>query len=494
MQQELIEIPNLKVLGGDGIYRSSDGLLITKDQKIIELYFDDESFLKCTFDHKIKTPEGWKTAKELKLYDTVLSHNDNQIVLLHKEISKEKQDVYDLINVENTHSYIANNVQISNCIVLDEYAYVPNGVAEEFFSSVYPTISSGKNTKAILISTPKGLNHFYKTWTNAQNGKNGYVPVEAHWYDVPGRDEKFKQETIANTSEAQWRTEYLCDFVGSENTLITPSKIANMVFGVPQTSTPEGLDIYEPPQKNHIYAMCIDTSRGEEQDYHAISIIDCTKMPYRQVAKFKNNTISYQVVPHHIKKLGDMYNEALALFEINDLGQAVAEILHEELEYGNILSVSNRGKRGQKADGGFGSGKVQMGVRMSYQIKKMGCSLLKDMIENDKLIIQDFDTISEFSTFVARGAGYEANEGYNDDLISTLVLFGWLTTQSYFKDYTNSDVRQRIYEEQIRKIEEQVMPFGFFNDGDGSDDDNINIFDDRSEKQRRNDDMELWKD
>lgn len=381
-----------------------------------------------------------------------------------------------------------------NVIVLDEYAYVPNGVAEEFFSSVYPTISSGNNTKAILISTPKGLNHFYKTWTNALNGKNGYVPIEAKWYDVPGRDDKFKEQTIANTSEAQWRTEFECDFVGSENTLIVPSKIANMVFGVPINTTAEGLDVYEAPKKGNIYAICVDTSRGDEQDYHAMSVIDCTKMPYRQVAKFKNNTLSYQVFPHYIKKVGDMYNEALVLFEINDLGQAVAEVLHEELEYGNILSVSNRGKRGQKADGGFGSGKVQMGVRMSYQIKKMGCSILKDMVENDKLIVQDFDTISEFSTFVARGAGYEANEGYNDDLISTLVLFGWLTTQSYFKDYTNSDVRQRIYEEQIRKIEEQVMPFGFFSDGIDSDDENNNIFDDRTEKQRQQDDMNLWKD
>jgi hypothetical protein len=381
-----------------------------------------------------------------------------------------------------------------NIIVLDEYAYVPNGVAEEFFSSVYPTISSGTSTKAILISTPKGLNHFYKTWTNAQHGKNGYVPVEANWYDVPGRDEKFKQETIANTSEAQWRTEYECDFVGSENTLIVPSKIANMVFGVPISTTAEGLDVYEPPKKGNIYAICVDTARGDEQDYHAMSVIDCTKMPYRQVAKFKNNTLSYQVLPHYIKKVGDMYNEALVLFEINDLGQAVAEVLHEELEYGNILSVSHRGKRGQKADGGFGSGKVQMGVRMSYQIKKMGCSILKDMIENDKLVIQDFDTISEFSTFVSRGPGYEANEGYNDDLISTLVLFGWLTTQSYFKDYTNSDVRQRIYEEQIRKIEEQVLPFGFLNDGMDADDDNSIIFDDRNERQRRQDDMNLWKD
>ena len=285
-----------------------------------------------------------------------------------------------------------------------------------------------------------------------------------------------------------------CDFVGSENTLIVPSKIANMVFGVPINTTAEGLDVYEAPKKGNIYAICVDTSRGDEQDYHAMSVIDCTKMPYRQVAKFKNNTLSYQVFPHYIKKVGDMYNEALVLFEINDLGQAVAEVLHEELEYGNILSVSNRGKRGQKADGGFGSGKVQMGVRMSYQIKKMGCSILKDMVENDKLIVQDFDTISEFSTFVARGAGYEANEGYNDDLISTLVLFGWLTTQSYFKDYTNSDVRQRIYEEQIRKIEEQVMPFGFFSDGIDSDDENNNIFDDRTEKQRQQDDMNLWKD
>jgi len=217
-------------------------------------------------------------------------------------------------------------------------------------------------------------------------------------------------------------------------------------------------------------------------------------MPYRQVAKFKNNTLSYQVFPHYIKKVGDMYNEALVLFEINDLGQAVAEVLHEELEYGNILSVSNRGKRGQKADGGFGSGKVQMGVRMSYQIKKMGCTILKDMIENDKLIIQDFDTISEFSTFVARGAGYEANEGYNDDLISTLVLFGWLTTQSYFKDYTNSDVRQRIYEEQIRKIEEQVMPFGFFSDGMDSDNEDLEIFNENKNFNKKTNASETWDD
>lgn len=382
-----------------------------------------------------------------------------------------------------------------NIIVLDEYAYVPNGVAEEFFSSVYPTISSGKNTKAILISTPKGLNHFYKTWTNAVHGKNGYVPIEAHWYDVPGRDNNFKKQTIANTSESQWRTEYECDFVGSENTLLAPSKLANLVFGTPVTSTPDGLDIYEPPKKDGIYVMCVDTSRGDEQDYHAFSVIDCTASPYRQVAKFKNNTMSYQVFPHVIKKTGDMYNEALVLFELNDLGQAVAELLHEELEYGNVLSVTNRGKRGQKADGGFGSGKVQMGVRTSYQIKKIGCSNLKDMVENDKLIIQDFDTISEFSTYVAKGAGYEANEGYNDDLVSTLVLFGWVTTQSYFKDYTNTDIRKKIYEEQIRKIEEQVMPFGFFNEEmDDDARDAAMLADDRTPQQREQDDNDLWRD
>jgi hypothetical protein len=286
-----------------------------------------------------------------------------------------------------------------------------------------------------------------------------------------------------------------CDFVGSENTLLAPSKLANLVFGTPITSTPDGLDIYEPPKKDGIYVMCVDTSRGDEQDYHAFSVIDCTASPYRQVAKFKNNTMSYQVFPHVIKKTGDMYNEALVLFELNDLGQAVAELLHEELEYGNVLSVTNRGKRGQKADGGFGSGKVQMGVRTSYQIKKIGCSNLKDMVENDKLIIQDFDTISEFSTYVAKGAGYEANEGYNDDLISTLVLFGWVTTQSYFKDYTNTDIRKKIYEEQIRKIEEQVMPFGFFNEEmDDDARDAAMLADDRTPQQREQDDNDLWRD
>lgn len=380
-----------------------------------------------------------------------------------------------------------------NIIVLDEFAYVPTNFAEDFFSSVYPTISSGKNTKCIIISTPKGLNHFYKTWVGAVGNKNSYVPVEANWYDVPGRDAKFKQETIANTSEAQWNVEYECQFLGSDNTLISPSKIANMVFGVPVNSTKEGMDIYEYPQKDHIYSICVDTSRGDNLDYHAFVVIDCTQMPYRQVAKFRNNTISYQLFPHYIKKAGDMYNEALVLLEINDLGQVVADILHEELEYGNILAVSNRVKKGQKADGGFGSGKAQMGVRMSGTVKKIGCGSLKDMIENDRLIIQDFETISEFSTYVSNGTSYEATEGYNDDLISCLVMFGWKSTQTYFKDFTNTDVRKKIYEEQIKKIEEEISPFGFSSIEDDIEDpaENRMIFDERTTLEKR---MEEFRD
>jgi hypothetical protein len=331
------------------------------------------------------------------------------------------------------------------------------------------------------------LNHFYKVWVGAVSKKNGYVPIEANWYDVPGRDAKFKAETIANTSEQQWNVEYECEFLGSDNTLVSPSKISNMVFGTPINSTKEGFDIYEEPQKDHIYSICVDTSRGDGLDYHAFSVIDCTSLPYRQVAKFRNNTISYQLFPHYIKKAGDMYNEALILFEINDLGQVVADILHEELEYGNLLWVSNRLKKGQKADGGFGSGKVQQGVRMSGTVKKIGCGALKDLIENDRLMVQDFDTISEFSTYVSNGTTFEASEGYNDDLVSSLVLFGWMSTQPYYKDYTNTDVRKKLYAEQIKKIEEEIMPFGFSSTEDDTDDpeENKRIFDDRSTLEKR---------
>lgn len=375
-----------------------------------------------------------------------------------------------------------------NIIVLDEFAYVPTNIANDFMSSVYPTISSGKSTKVVVISTPKGLNHFYKLWLNATNRKNSYIPIEAYWYDVPGRDQKFKEETIANTSELQWRTEFETEFIGSENTLIAPSTLARLTFAPAISSSKEGFDIYELPRKDHVYTISVDTSHGESLDYHAFTVVDCTAMPYRLVAKFRNNQISHQVYPHYIKQAAEQYNEAFVVLELNDLGQTVADLLHEELEYGNIVMVTGRGKKGQRADGGFGKGKPQMGVRSSYATKQIGCSVLKELIERDKLLICDFDTVSELSTYISKGNTYEATEGYNDDLVSSLVAFGWLTTQPYFKDYTNMDVRRRLYEAQIQKLEDSMLPFGLYSDGLSFDDDeeeNSAIFDERTPEQRK---------
>ena len=377
------------------------------------------------------------------------------------------------IHLENGSKVIASSTSSSavrgdtySIILLDEFAFVPNNIAEDFFNSVYPTISSGKSTKVVVVSTPKGMNMFYKMWKNAEKDKNSYVPIEVHWNEIPGRDQKFKEETIRNTSERQWMQEFECTFLGSEDTLISSAKLATMVFDDPIKSSMEGLDIFEEPKKDRIYIMCIDTCRAQGADYHAFTVVDVTEMPYRVVAKFRNNEMPVLVYPTLIQKIGKYYNEAHVLVEINDVGSEVADILYQEMEYENVLLVSNRGKKGQKVDGGFGeSGKVQYGVRTSYQIKKLGCSILKEMIEQDKLLIPDLDIISEFSTFISKGVSYEASEGYHDDLVDTLVLFSWLTTQSYFREIIDIDTRKKLYEKRIHDLEQSLSPFGFIEDG-----------------------------
>ena len=377
------------------------------------------------------------------------------------------------IHLENGSKVIASSTSSSavrgdtySMILLDEFAFVPNNIAEDFFNSVYPTISSGESTKVVIVSTPKGMNMFYKMWKNAENEKNSYVPIEVHWNEIPGRDQKFKEETIRNTSERQWMQEFECAFLGSEDTLISSAKLATMVFEDPVRSAADGLDIFEEPKKDNVYIMCVDTCRAQGADYHAFSVIDVTQMPYRMVAKYRNNTLPVLMYPTVIDKMGKYYNNAHILLEINDVGSEVADILYQELEYENVLLVSNRGKKGQKVDGGFGeSGKVQFGVRISYQIKKLGCSILKEMIEQDKLVVTDLDVISELSTFISKGISHEASEGYHDDLVDTLVLFSWLTTQTYFREIIDIDTRKKLYEKRLQDLEASLSPFGFIEDG-----------------------------
>ena len=350
-----------------------------------------------------------------------------------------------------------------NIIFLDEFAHVPSNIAEQFFTSVYPTISSGESTKVLIVSTPLGMNMFYKMWADALEKRNNYVPVEVHWSEVPGRDEKWKQETIKNTSEVQFTQEFECEFIGSTHTLISAAKLRMMVFNTPIFSK-NGLDVYEEPIENALYCMIIDTAQGKDLDYSAISIFDISQIPYRQVAKYRSNQISPMLYPDIIFQIGKKYNMAWILLEINDVGAQVAETLQYDLEYENIIVSSMKGRAGQQIGGGF-SKNIQLGIRTSKQLKRIGCSTLKEMIESDKLIISDFDTISELTTFAVKNNSYEAEEGSNDDLAMTLVIFSWLVQQRYFKDLTDLDIRKKLADEQMRALEEDLLPFGIIDDG-----------------------------
>ncbi|SUZ88749.1 uncharacterized protein METZ01_LOCUS41603 [marine metagenome] len=350
-----------------------------------------------------------------------------------------------------------------NIIFLDEFAHVdPPSLADEFFNSVYPTISSGNTTKVFIVSTPYGMNKFYKMWIDAEEGRNTYVPFSVNWSDVPGRDDAWKAETIQNTSERQWRQEFECEFLGSTNTLIEPAKLRNMPYKPPIRKQQE-LDVYVEPQKGHAYCTLVDTASGVGQDYSTFTIIDVTEIPYKVVAKYRNNEISPIIFPNIIEQISTQYNKSWCLVETNGNGMQVGDILYYDLEYENtILTSPNKG--GQEVSGGFKKNS-RIGLITSKHVKRTGCTTIKELIEKDHLIIEDFDIISELMTFAEKGPSFQAEEGYHDDLVMTLVLFGWLVNQRYFKEITDSDIRKKLLEQQERMNDEDSLPLGFFNDG-----------------------------
>ena len=374
------------------------------------------------------------------------------------------------IELENSSKVVAAATSSSairggsyNLIFLDEFAFVGNNLAEEFFSSVYPTISSGQTSKVIIVSTPNGMNHFYKMWIDAEEKNSQYVPIEVHWSEVPGRNEKWKKETIANTSQEQFRQEFECEFLGSAGTLIHPTKLRVLAHVTPVKKW-QDVEIYEEPKQDAIYTMSVDVSRGVGLDYSAFIVVDISQMPYKLVAKYRSKDISPLLYPTIIYNVAKYYNEAYVLVEINDIGQQVADILHQDLEYENMLATSVKGRAGQQISGGF-SGSSSMGIRTTKQVKRIGCSNLKDLIEQDKFIIQDYETIVELSTFISRGGSYESEEGSHDDLVMCCVLFSWLAKQTYFRDITNTDIRQKIYDEKLRMLDDEALPFAIIDDG-----------------------------
>ena len=391
------------------------------------------------------------------------------------------------MELENGSKIIAASTSASavrgmsfNIIFLDEFAFVQNHLADDFFASVYPTISSGKSTKVIIVSTPHGMNHFYRMWHDAERGQNEYIATEVHWSEVPGRNAKWKEQTIRNTSKQQFAIEFECEFLGSVDTLISAAKLKALVYENPIEQNGK-LSVYEKPYEKRDYIVTVDVARGISKDYSAFIVADITEFPYKIVATYRDNEVKPMLFPSIIEEVATAYNNAYVLCEVNDIGDQVASILFYDLEYENLLMVAMRGRAGQIVGSGFSGVKTQLGVKMSTTTKKVGCSNLKTLVEEDKLVFNDYNIISELTTFIQKKQSFEAEEGCNDDLAMCLVIFSWLVAQDYFKEMTDQDVRKRIYEEQKNAIEQDMAPFGFVCDG----------FDEESEIVDQNGDV--WK-
>jgi len=281
------------------------------------------------------------------------------------------------LELENGSKILASSTSASavrggsyNIIFLDEFAYVPNNIATQFLSSVYPTISSGKESKVMMVSTPNGMNMFYKMWNDAENGNNTYIPIEVHWSEIPGRDEEWKEETIKNIGEEQFQTEFNCSFLGSSNTLIHASKLGALSHSIPNVAN-AGLKVYEKPTSESAYVMVVDVSRGVSNDYSAFVVVDVSEIPYRQVAVYRDNEIKPMNFPVVIYKIAKAYNLAYVLIEINDIGAQIADAMQFDMEYDNMIMTTMHGRNGQIAGGGFSGKKAQLGVRTTKSLKKL---------------------------------------------------------------------------------------------------------------------------
>jgi len=377
------------------------------------------------------------------------------------------------VEFENGCKILASATSSSNIrgksvsfLYIDETAFVENW--DDFFASVFPTISSGTTTKILLTSTPNGLNHFYKTCEGAKEDRNGYKHIEVKWQDVPGRDEEWKKETLSamDFDYQKFSQEYECEFIGSSGTLITGSKLKGLVYRDP-IQTGQGASMYIKPMADRNYVCTVDVSRGKGLDYSAFHIIDVTKMPYQQCLVYRDNQISPMDYAHMIQHFCKLYNNAQILVEINDIGEQVSTTLFEDYEYENMLFTENSGRGGKRLVAGFG-GQADKGVRTTKTVKSLGCSVLKLLVENDQLIINDFDTIGELSTFSKKGPSWEAEPGNHDDLVMCLVLFAWLTQQKYFKELTDINTLNNLRDMNEDEVMNDLTPFGIIDTGHDS--------------------------
>lgn len=411
------------------------------------------------------------------------SNSDNQIFdffdyntnhIPRNLLLKFKKDVYDREN-QLIQEFLDNNVQENLIWCKIESIEISEN---EVYDFSLPSIDGDIWDHSVLYNnivghqTPKGMNMYYKLWTEAERGQNEYIPTEVSWNEVPGRDKKFKDQTIANIGLDAWNQEFECSFLGSAGTLISASKLKTLVHDTP-ISRNESLDIYKQPDKNRIYLIIVDCSEGVGKDYHAFIVFDITTIPYTIVAKFKNNELKPMLLADLIKRVATVYNEAYILIEIASVGEQVAKNVHYDLEYGNLLMSMVNGRAGQMVGQNLYGKNSQYGLKISKQVKRIGCSNLKTIIEDDKLLIRDFEIINELTTYISKNNSYEAEVGTNDDLVSCLVIFAWFIVQDYFKDITNNDIRKKISEEQKENLDLELAPLGFFNDGILNDEDKV---------------------
>ena len=459
----------MKILTQDG-FKNFHGIINQGlADELLQVNFTDGTNIKATPDHKFLLDDYWISLDLLDIGDLI---NGKEIESIEKI---DIDEVYDIFEVEDTHSYYSNGVISHNCNILyiDEASIIPNKIADAFLTAIFPVISSGSDTKILITSTPLGYNHFWKLWNDAINDRNGFVTFEIHYSQVPGRDEKWAEEQRKNLGDVGFAQGVLCSFQGSSYTLIKSEILGQLSYSLPILSD-SGLDVYEYPIKktidddhqiitdDHLYMIIADTSKGVGNDYSAFTVIDISTVPYRIVAKYRDNKISPLVYPSVLYKIAKQYNNAFVLIEINSSEQ-VAHILYSEYEYEHIMFVQ-KDNHGQKISHGFGGTNTLLGVSTDTKVKRIGCSNIKSLIEEKKLLIPDADIISELSTFVQVRNSYEADEGYNDDLAMTLVLFGWVSTTQYFKELTDVNLRKMIYKERIEQIENDLLPI-LYDDG-----------------------------
>ena len=340
-----------------------------------------------------------------------------------------------------------------NLLYLDEFAFVDK--ADVFYTSTYPVITSGTSTKVIITSTANGIgNTYHKIWEGAVQGTNQYVPFRVDWWDVPGRDEEWKNQTIDNTSQLQFDQEFGNTFFGTGDTLINAETLMSFRSKEPLRILEGGqMLIYSEPCARHEYIMTVDVSKGRGQDYSTFNLIDISTQPFKQVAVYRNNTISPILFPNIIYKYAKLYNNAYVVIENNDQGSLTCYGLYHEIEYENVHLTS-----ATKSDA--------IGIYMDRKVKRIGCSSIKDILEERKLEVYDQETIIEISTFVAKGQSYEASDGNHDDLMMNLVMFGYFANTQFFADMTDINIKQMLFDQRIQDIADDLPPFGFIDNNE----------------------------